>query len=92
MMKRYLVVFAVLLAFMAASLAVAADPAAKDQPQTVCPVMGGNINKDIYVDYQGQRIYFCCPACIDIFKKDPGKFLQKMKEQGVTPEKSSAAK
>jgi YHS domain-containing protein len=46
--------------------------------QVACPVQGGKINKDLYVDYQGQRVYFCCPACIDIFKKDPEKFLRKM--------------
>ena len=39
------------------------------KPQTVCPVLGGKINKDVYTDYQGQRIYFCCPACIKSFEK-----------------------
>jgi YHS domain-containing protein len=88
---RYVLTFVVLLAFLTAGLALAADPAAKGTAQTVCPVMGGNINKGLYIDHQGQRIYFCCPACLEVFKKDPDKFLQKMKEQGVTPEKSPAA-
>lgn len=92
MKKRHILMFAILATFMVASLAVAADPAAKGNSQTKCPVMGGTINKDIYIDYQGQRIYFCCPACIEVFKKDPEKFLQKMKEQGVIPEKSPTAK
>ena len=61
-------------------------------PKTTCPVMGGKINKEVYTDYQGQRIYFCCAGCIGVFKKDPEKYLQKMKEQGVTPEKAPAAK
>jgi YHS domain-containing protein len=61
-------------------------------PQTTCPVMGGKINQEVYTDYQGQRIYFCCAGCIGVFKKDPEKYLQKMKEQGVTPEKAPAAK
>jgi len=56
--------------------------------QTACPVQGGKINKDLYVDYQGQRVYFCCPSCIPIFKKDPEAYLRKMREQGVIPEKS----
>ena len=43
--------------------------------QTVCPVMGGKINKEIYVDHGGKRVYFCCAACIDPFKKSPGKSL-----------------
>jgi YHS domain-containing protein len=92
MKTRHVVIFVVLLAFLTAGLALAADPAAKATPQTVCPVMGGNINKDLYIDHQGQRIYFCCPACLELFKKDPGKYLQKMKEQGVTPEKAPAGK
>jgi YHS domain-containing protein len=54
--------------------------------QIACPVQGGKINKEIYTDYQGQRIYFCCPACIDIFKKDPEKHLKKMEREGVVPE------
>ena len=28
--------------------------------QKKCPVMGGAINKDISVDYEGRTIYFCC--------------------------------
>jgi YHS domain-containing protein len=56
------------------------------EPQTTCPVMGGKINKEIYADYQGKRIYFCCAACPSQFKKDPEKYLAKLKEMGVEPE------
>jgi YHS domain-containing protein len=56
--------------------------------QTKCPVLGGKINEKVFVDYQGKRIYFCCAACIDEFKKDPEKYLKKMEEQGVTPAKA----
>jgi len=70
-------------------LALAAGPAlaAEPQPQTVCPVLGGNIDKKVYVDYQGKRIYFCCPGCPAEFKKDPEKYLKKMEAEGITPEK-----
>ena len=60
--------------------------------QTTCPVLGGKINKEVYTDYKGQRVYFCCQGCVEPFKKDPEKYLQKMKEQGVTPEKSPEGK
>jgi YHS domain-containing protein len=47
--------------------------------QKTCPVMGGDIDPKVYTDYQGKRIYFCCPSCIDDFKKDPAKYLAKLK-------------
>ena len=58
----------------------------KLQPQTSCPVIGGKIDKSSYLDYQGKRIYFCCDACKDEFKKDPAKYLKKMKDAGEEPE------
>ena len=54
--------------------------------QKLCPVMGNPINKDIYLDYQGRRIYFCCNMCPDVFKKDPEKYLKKLDEQMKEPE------
>lgn len=54
--------------------------------QTTCPVMGGEVNKNLYVDVEGKRIYVCCPYCIGEIKKDPQKYLQKMKEAGQEPE------
>jgi len=54
--------------------------------QKVCPVMGGPIDKDIYVDHEGRRVYFCCTACVDAFKQDPEKYLRKLDEaQQETP-------
>ena len=84
-----LVLVTLVLAIFLASPVLAAAPA---KPQTTCPVLGGNISKNIYADYKGQRVYFCCKGCDDEFKKDPEKYLQKMKEQGVTPEKTPAKK
>jgi YHS domain-containing protein len=56
--------------------------------ETKCPVLGGDIDKKVYTDYKGQRIYFCCKACIEDFKKDPEKYLKKMQAEGITPEKA----
>ncbi len=78
----------ILALFLAGPVLAAAAP----QTQTTCPVLGGNVNKEVYVDYKGQRVYFCCQGCDTEFKKDPEKYLQKMKEQGVTPEKSPQGK
>jgi len=99
MQKMMMTIVALVLAFSLAGPAWTADaltglkdrgaPAAGKQ-QIACPVQGGKIHKDLYADYQGQRVYFCCPACIGIFKKDPEKYLEKMKREGVTPEKAPA--
>jgi hypothetical protein len=67
-----------------ASPAAAAVPAgaAVEPPaaNTVCPVMDGNpIRKDIFVDYNGKRVFFCCPACIPVFKADPEKYMGKLR-------------
>lgn len=61
-------------------------PAGK--PQTKCPVMGGAINKDAYVDHGGYRVYFCCPGCDRAFKKDPDKYIRKMQKDGIALEKT----
>jgi hypothetical protein len=50
--------------------------------QTTCPVMGGAINKKLYVDYKGKRIYVCCPGCIGELKADPEKYIKKLEDMG----------
>lgn len=75
-------------------LALAGGPllAADPKPQTLCPVLGGNIDKKVYVDYKGKRIYFCCKGCDAEFKKDPEKYLKKIEAQGITLEKCPEGK
>ena len=71
-------------------LTLAAGPAlAADQPkpQTLCPVLGGNVDKKVYIDYQGKRIYFCCQGCDATFKQNPEKFMKEAQEKGITFEK-----
>jgi len=82
-MKKLLFVMAITVLF---SLVAAGSSFAKDQAN--CPVMGGKINKEIYADHEGQRVYFCCAMCIDTFKKDPEKYLKKMKAEHVNPVKT----
>ena len=62
--------------------AVEKKPELKEQ--TTCPVMGGKINKQQYVDHEGQRIYVCCAGCIQPIEADPAKYLEILKKQGVT--------
>ncbi|MGE5295103.1 MAG: YHS domain-containing protein [Solirubrobacterales bacterium] len=47
--------------------------------QTTCPVMEGNpINKNIFVEYKGKKVYFCCKGCPDQFLANPEKYVAKL--------------
>jgi YHS domain-containing protein len=52
--------------------------AAQTAEQTTCPVMGGPIDKSIFIEYQGKRVYFCCAACVETFKANPEKYISKL--------------
>jgi YHS domain-containing protein len=81
---------AVILALALSAFAAGSLWAAGPKPQTTCPVLGGNIDKSVYADYKGKRIYFCCTGCDAEFKKDPEKYMKKLQEEGVTPEPTPA--
>lgn len=56
--------------------------------QRFCPVMENiPINKDMYVDHAGQRVYFCCPACIPTFQADPDTYMEKLKNIHADPDR-----
>jgi YHS domain-containing protein len=46
--------------------------------QTTCPVMGGAIDKTIFVEYKGKKVYFCCKGCPQTFLANPEKYLAKL--------------
>lgn len=46
--------------------------------QTMCPVMNGPINKELFVEYKGKKVYFCCQGCERMFKEEPEKYLAKL--------------
>ena len=61
-----------------AATATPEQPTAQVAEQTTCPVMGGPIDKNIFIEYQGKKVYFCCKACPDVFKADPAKYIAKL--------------
>jgi YHS domain-containing protein len=73
--------FAALFAFSLA-LAAVAEEAQPLKPQTKCPIMGGAVNKNLYVDVQGQRIYVCCRGCLAPVKADPDKAFATLQKNG----------
>jgi YHS domain-containing protein len=47
--------------------------------QTTCPIMEGKpINKAVFTEYKGKKVYFCCPGCDGKFKEDPEKYIAKL--------------
>jgi YHS domain-containing protein len=59
---------------------------------TVCPVNGEPVAKDSNVTYtyKGTVYRFCCPMCIEEFKKDPEKYIKQMKQKEKEGEKEKA--
>lgn len=62
-------------------MAMEAEPAADTDStieQKTCPVMGGAINKELFVEYKGKKVYFCCAGCEETFQKNPEKYIAKL--------------
>ena len=56
--------------------------AAKPYPLDTCIVSDnelGSMGDPISYNYNGQEVKFCCKPCIKKFKKDPEKYLKKIK-------------
>lgn len=67
---------------------------AVDLGNKICPVSGEKIDektKTTY-EYQGKIYNFCCPVCIEDFKKDPEKYIQKIEEELKTQESQESKK
>ncbi|MBN2019051.1 MAG: YHS domain-containing protein [Sedimentisphaerales bacterium] len=53
-----------------------AETMAASVEQTMCPVMDGNkIDKNVFVEYKGKKVYFCCADCKAKFEADPEKYV-----------------
>ncbi len=48
-----------------------------------CPVSGDKVSGKHFVVYKGKRYALCCPMCEKDFKKNPAKYISKMKKQEV---------
>ncbi len=51
----------------------ASDPATRPA-LPLCPVMGGAVDFGVRTMTADGPVYFCCPACISKFEKDPAKY------------------
>ncbi|MDP2939154.1 MAG: YHS domain-containing protein [Candidatus Omnitrophota bacterium] len=66
-----------------ATTATESDKKAEEVGNKICPVMGTKIKKgeEVKYEYQGKIYNFCCPMCVDEFKKDPDKYIKKIEEE-----------
>ncbi|MDO8602656.1 MAG: YHS domain-containing protein [Candidatus Omnitrophota bacterium] len=63
--------------------AAAVPNAVVDAGNKVCPVLGESIDettKAIY-EYEGKIYNFCCAGCIEPFKKEPQKYIDKVNQE-----------
>ena len=44
-----------------------------------CPVTGDKVSGKHFVEYKGKRYAMCCPMCEKKFKKNPEKYIAKLK-------------
>lgn len=83
----YLRVIMILLILLVPLYLFAADSETQEKTIFVgnkfCPVSGEKIDEASYVtyEYKGKVYRFCCPGCIEEFKKEPEKYIEKMEKQ-----------
>ena len=82
-MKRRNLTTALMAAIVAIGITTYAEKQEPPKKQTVCPVMGGKINKAEYADVKGKRIYVCCPGCIKLIEAKPKVYIKKLEDAGV---------
>jgi YHS domain-containing protein len=72
----------------------AGDQAARQtevKKQTICPVMGNEVNTNLFVDHQGKRVYVCCKACLKKVTATPEKYIKQLEAEGITLDKTPQA-
>ncbi|MDD2688739.1 MAG: YHS domain-containing protein [Candidatus Omnitrophica bacterium] len=68
---------------MAQTAKQAASEKAVNVGNKICPVSDEKIGEKAKVtyEYEGKIYNFCCPACIEIFKKNPQKYIDKVESE-----------
>ncbi len=55
----------------------------KPYPLKTCVVSGNALESmggELRIEHKGQEVKFCCKPCVSKFKKDPDKYLAKLKK------------
>lgn len=82
-MKVFASVFFVFCFFSPMVYGTEATKSKVDAVQKKCPIMGGEISKKVFTDFDGKRVYFCCPGCIGKFEAEPKKYLAQFQKAGI---------
>jgi YHS domain-containing protein len=53
----------------------AAQLASQSSEQKTCPITGAPIDKNIYIVYQGKKVYFSCECVKKTFEKNPEQYI-----------------
>ena len=62
-----------------------ADAEQMQATNAYCPVMPDmQTNPEIFTDYKGKRVYFCCNNCKAAFGREPEKYLDRLPQFGGT--------
>jgi len=91
--KTYLIALLVLVVLLSTTMICLSgcrkktEPAASTSPgmieQKMCPVLGGPVDKNIFTEYQGKKVYFCCAECKEQFEKEPEKYISKLPQFSI---------
>jgi YHS domain-containing protein len=63
-----------------------------EEYKALCPVSGKAVDESAFVEYNGGKVFFCCPNCPGAFKKDTAKFAAKANQQLVGTKQAVAVK
>lgn len=58
------------------------------QPQTVDVFSGKPVNRNVFADRDGERLYFCCDESKKMFQANPQATLQKIHAKSIILEKT----
>lgn len=77
---------------LASSRARAQGEAAPALTNVICPVMTDTeVDPEIWVEHEGQRIYLCCQKCRRLFEADPAKYLPNLVLVAAEPQGAANA-
>ena len=85
MKKHYFFIFTLAITVLLAGPVVAQE---KENPcamgKATAPGCSGCASKQVSMDYEGKKIYFCCSSSMEKFNADSAKYLKAMEAKGMT--------